>query len=105
MRLGAQKSELVEGTKTREVYGKAEITERHRHRYEMNNRFIEAIEQAGMKISGYSSAQHLVETVKFLNILGLLLYNSTRNLQVHHVMGIHYLLVLLTLQNTAPKSK
>ncbi|MEX7542216.1 CTP synthetase, partial [Acinetobacter baumannii] len=43
MRLGAQKSELVEGTKTREVYGKAEITERHRHRYEMNNRFIEAI--------------------------------------------------------------
>ncbi|MGQ8377680.1 glutamine amidotransferase-related protein, partial [Acinetobacter baumannii] len=50
--------------KTREVYGKAEITERHRHRYEMNNRFIEAIEQAGMKISGYSSAQHLVETVE-----------------------------------------
>lgn len=64
MRLGAQKSELVEATKTREVYGKAEITERHRHRYEMNNRFIESIEQAGMKISGYSSAQHLVETVE-----------------------------------------
>ena len=64
MRLGAQKSELVEGTKTREVYGKAEITERHRHRYEMNNRFIESIEKAGMKISGYSSAQHLVETVE-----------------------------------------
>jgi CTP synthase len=36
------KSELVEGTKTREVYGKAEITERHRHRYEMNDRFIPA---------------------------------------------------------------
>ncbi|MFW1729938.1 gamma-glutamyl-gamma-aminobutyrate hydrolase family protein, partial [Acinetobacter baumannii] len=32
--------------------------------YEMNNRFIEAIEQAGMKISGYSSAQQLVETVE-----------------------------------------
>ena len=64
MRLGAQKSELVEGTKTREVYGKAEITERHRHRYEMNDRFIPAIEQAGMKISGYSTAQHLVETVE-----------------------------------------
>jgi len=64
MRLGAQKSELVEGTKTREVYGKAEITERHRHRYEMNNRFIEPLEKAGMKISGYSTAQHLVETVE-----------------------------------------
>lgn len=64
MRLGAQKSELVEGTKTRQVYGKAEIVERHRHRYEMNDRFIEPIEKAGMKISGYSTAQHLVETVE-----------------------------------------
>ncbi|WP_089604027.1 CTP synthase [Acinetobacter piscicola] len=64
MRLGAQTSELVEGTKTREVYAKAEITERHRHRYEMNDRFIPAIEQAGMKISGYSAVQHLVETVE-----------------------------------------
>ena len=64
MRLGAQKSELVEGTKTREVYGSADIIERHRHRYEMNNRFIPAIEEAGMKISGYSPVQHLVETVE-----------------------------------------
>jgi CTP synthase len=64
MRLGAQKSELVAGTKTREVYGKAEITERHRHRYEMNDRFIAPLEAAGMKISGYSTAQHLVETVE-----------------------------------------
>jgi len=64
MRLGAQKSELVAGTKTREVYGKAEITERHRHRYEMNDRFIAPLEEAGMKISGYSVAQHLVETVE-----------------------------------------
>ena len=64
MRLGAQKSELVEGTKTREVYGNAEIVERHRHRYEMNNRFIPALEQAGMKISGYSPVQRLVETVE-----------------------------------------
>ena len=67
MRLGAQKSELVEGTKTREVYAKAEITERHRHRYEMNDRFIPAIEEAGMKVSGYSSVQHLVETVEIPN--------------------------------------
>ena len=67
MRLGAQKSELVEGTKTREVYAKAEITERHRHRYEMNDRFIPAIEAAGMKISGYSAVQHLVETVEIPN--------------------------------------
>lgn len=64
MRLGAQTSELNEGSKIREIYGRAEITERHRHRYEMNNRYIEDIEQAGMKVSGYSAVQHLVETVE-----------------------------------------
>ncbi|WP_180027786.1 CTP synthase [Acinetobacter sp. YH16032] len=64
MRLGAQKSELVEGTKTAEVYGSVEIIERHRHRYEMNNRYIHALEEKGMKISGYSPIQRLVETVE-----------------------------------------
>lgn len=63
MRLGAQTSELLEGTKIRDIYGHAEIVERHRHRYEMNNHFIAAIEQAGMKVSGYST-QKLVETVE-----------------------------------------
>ncbi|KAA8731406.1 CTP synthase [Acinetobacter qingfengensis] len=64
MRLGAQKSELLEGTKIRNIYGRAEIIERHRHRYEMNNRFIADIEKSGMQVSGYSSVQHLVETVE-----------------------------------------
>ena len=64
MRLGAQKSELVAGTKTAQVYGSTEIIERHRHRYEMNNRFIPALEEKGMKISGYSPVQRLVETVE-----------------------------------------
>ncbi len=63
MRLGAQTSELLEGTKVREIYGAAEIVERHRHRYEMNNHFIDDIERAGMKVSGYST-QKLVETVE-----------------------------------------
>ena len=64
MRLGAQKSELVAGTKTAEVYGSNDIIERHRHRYEMNNRYIPVLEENGMKISGYSPVQRLVETVE-----------------------------------------
>ncbi|MGE8624788.1 CTP synthase [Acinetobacter schindleri] len=64
MRLGAQKSELVPGTKTAAVYGSDEIIERHRHRYEMNNRYIPVLEEKGMRISGYSPVQHLVETVE-----------------------------------------
>lgn len=64
MRLGSQKAELVEGSKLHQIYGSKVITERHRHRYEMNNRYIEPLEAAGMTISGYSAKQHLVEAVE-----------------------------------------
>lgn len=64
MRLGAQKAVLVADSKLKQIYGSFEITERHRHRYEMNNRYIEPLEQAGMKVSGYSAKQHLVESVE-----------------------------------------
>ena len=64
MRLGGQKAELVEGSKLRQIYGSSTITERHRHRYEMNNRYIEPLEKAGMTVSGYSAKQHLVEAVE-----------------------------------------
>lgn len=64
MRLGAQQAELVAGSKLAQIYGATNITERHRHRYEMNNRYIEPLEQGGMTISGYSAKQHLVEAVE-----------------------------------------
>lgn len=64
MRLGGQKAELVEDSKLRNIYGAPVIIERHRHRYEMNNRYIEQLEAAGLKISGYSAKQHLVEAVE-----------------------------------------
>lgn len=64
MRLGAQKAELVEGSLIRQIYGQADVIERHRHRYEMNNRYIDQLEAAGMNISGYSAVQHLVECVE-----------------------------------------
>lgn len=67
MRLGAQQAELVAGSKLAQIYGATNITERHRHRYEMNNRYIEPLEQAGMTISGYSAKQHLVESVEIPN--------------------------------------
>ena len=64
MRVGSQKAELIEGSKLHQIYGSKVITERHRHRYEMNNRYIEPLEAAGMTISGYSAKQHLVEAVE-----------------------------------------
>lgn len=64
MRLGAQEANLVAGSRLAKIYGASNVTERHRHRYEMNNRYIEPLENAGMKISGYSAKQHLVESVE-----------------------------------------
>jgi len=64
MRLGAQKAELVAGSKAQQIYGRLEIIERHRHRYEVNNRYIPQLEAAGLMISGYSAGQHLVEMVE-----------------------------------------
>ena len=64
MRLGAQKALLTVGSKAQKIYGKAEIVERHRHRYEVNDRYIPQLEAAGMTVSGYSADQHLVEVVE-----------------------------------------
>ena len=64
MRLGAQRCHLVAGTVSRELYGKEVITERHRHRYEFNNSYREALEQKGLKIAGNSEDGSLVEIVE-----------------------------------------
>ncbi|MDQ2641709.1 MAG: CTP synthase [Pseudomonadota bacterium] len=54
MRLGAQEVELAEGSLARGLYGADVIRERHRHRYEFNNNFLEQYRKAGMKFSGFS---------------------------------------------------
>lgn len=64
MRLGAQKSSLVEGTNAFRAYGKKIINERHRHRYEVNDHYVDQIEAAGMKITSRSVDQALVEMVE-----------------------------------------
>ena len=64
MRLGSQPCNLVEGTRSRHLYGQDVIHERHRHRYEFNNNYLEKLEAAGLKISGLSSDHGLVEMVE-----------------------------------------
>ncbi|MBQ4799564.1 CTP synthase [Pseudoalteromonas sp. MMG006] len=64
MRLGAQKCHLTLGSKVHEVYGNAEIVERHRHRYEVNNNFVEALEKAGLSFTGLSEDKKLVEIIE-----------------------------------------
>ncbi|MCB9805815.1 CTP synthase [Candidatus Nomurabacteria bacterium] len=61
MRLGAYPAILKKGTIAREAYGKNEVSERHRHRYEVNNAYIEALEKAGLVFSGTSKNGELME--------------------------------------------
>ncbi len=64
MRLGAYPCVLKEGTRAREIFGAAEISERHRHRYEVNPKFIAEIEKAGMVFSGTSPDGVLMEVME-----------------------------------------
>jgi CTP synthase len=64
MRLGLYKAVLQAGSIVAEAYGSHEISERHRHRYEVNNKYREEIAQAGLIFSGLSPDQHLVEFVE-----------------------------------------
>ncbi|MDG2395144.1 CTP synthase [Candidatus Thioglobus sp.] len=64
MRLGGQECRLVEGTLSKSVYGESVITERHRHRYEVNNTLIEKVQEAGLVISGKSIDGTLVEMIE-----------------------------------------
>ena len=67
MRLGAQTSKLVAGTKTRELYGSDEISERHRHRYEFNNAYRDQLMKAGLMVSGMYAKHDLVELIELRN--------------------------------------
>ena len=64
MRLGGQACHLLSGTHVHEIYGEDEVHERHRHRYEFNNDYLETLTQAGLVISGKSVDGNLVEIIE-----------------------------------------
>jgi CTP synthase len=55
---------LADGSIVREVYGRARVDERHRHRYEVNNAYLPQLEEAGLVVSGVSPDRSLVEYVE-----------------------------------------
>lgn len=64
MRLGAQECHLEKDARVYEVYGKQEIVERHRHRYEVNNRYLDQLRKGGLKIGAWSADDTLVEVIE-----------------------------------------
>jgi CTP synthase len=67
MRLGAWKCDIKEGTLAHKIYGKTQILERHRHRYEFNSAYLSELENAGLKASGINPDTGLVEIVEIEN--------------------------------------
>jgi CTP synthase len=65
MRLGAYPARLTRGSKTAEVYGTAEISERHRHRYEVSNRYRDQFVEHGLRLAGLSPDGQLVEIIEY----------------------------------------
>lgn len=64
MRLGAQPCHLEAGSKALAIYAQETIHERHRHRYEVNNNYLDQIREAGMRIAGWSADRSLVEIIE-----------------------------------------
>lgn len=64
MRLGGQECRLVAGSRVREVYNADVIMERHRHRYEVNNNYVDQLQKAGLRVGGWSADDSLVELVE-----------------------------------------
>jgi len=64
MRLGAYPCTIKEGTRVHEIYNKIDIKERHRHRYEFNNKYLGDFEKAGMIASGINRKDDLVEIIE-----------------------------------------
>ena len=63
MRLGSQRCHLIEDSLSKQLYQQDAVQERHRHRYEVNNQYLETLEQAGLRFSGHSD-DGLVEMVE-----------------------------------------
>ena len=64
MRLGGYPCRLAEGTQARALYGQEMITERHRHRFEVNNNFLPPMLEAGLVVAGVNPQRNLVEAIE-----------------------------------------
>jgi CTP synthase len=65
MRLGAYRAVLREGTRIADIYGTCDISERHRHRYEVNSEYMSVLEEHGLVFSGMSPDGVLPETIEY----------------------------------------
>ena len=95
MRLGAYQCQIKKDTKTFHAYKKTLISERHRHRYEFNNKYLDKFEKAGMTAAGINPDKNLVEIVELKNhpwFVGVQFHPELKSTVVNpHPLFIHFI--------------
>ena len=104
MRLGSWKCDLKKGSLAHEIYKSKSITERHRHRWELNNDYLVDLQNSGLKTSGVNSKTGLVEIIElptnnwFIGVQFHPEYKST--VELPHPLFVSFVLACLTYNNT-----
>ena len=103
MRLGAWTCELKSDTLAQKIYGKTTILERHRHRYELNNDYLKALETSGLTASGKNPETGLVEIVELKNhpfFIGVQYHPEYKSTVVNpHPIFVHFIAAAVTHKN------
>lgn len=106
MRLGSYPCNLMEGSTAYRAYGKSAITERHRHRYEFNNAYKDAIEAAGMIATGINPETNLVEVVEVTShpwFVGVQYHPEYKSTVINpHPLFVDFVKAALQYQETHP---
>ena len=108
MRLGAYPCDLQAGSLAATIYGSTHISERHRHRWEFNNRYLEAFQQAGMRASGVNPDSGLVEVIELKNhpfFIGVQYHPELKStVENPHPIFVHFVRAALDHQQQATSS-
>lgn len=107
MRLGAYPCTIRKGTLAHAIYGKTEISERHRHRYEFNNKYLAEYENAGMLTVGMNTANNLVEIIELRDhpwFVGIQFHPEYKSTVANpHPLFVHFVKAAMAFNRTGTK--
>jgi CTP synthase len=109
MRLGAYPCSLTSGSLAEQIYGQSQISERHRHRWEFNNKYLAAFEQAGMLASGMNPDSGLVEVIELKGhpfFIGVQYHPELKStVENPHPVFVHFIKAALDQQSRVSKAQ
>ncbi len=103
MRLGSYTCKLKKGSKVLQIYGESPIRERHRHRYEFNNKYLDKMEEAGLKAVGLNTDLNLVEIVELKDhpwFIGVQYHPELKSTVLNpHPLFVHFVAAAMSHKN------